>query len=326
MEKVLNQAEIDALFRAAEGKSEAQEGAPASALVEPWDLRNSSLLGKEQLHSLNQLYEGFARNLTGAVGVHLGDKFEVALVAVEQLAYRDFLARSADVTYYATFRLPPGDGRGILHLDPGLAFPIVDLLLGGPGTMPAAAREVTEIEEAVLEGVGHVICQELRAVLRPLGSEVEFERRQPGAQILRIMPPEEKTLALTFDAGMTESKGTLNIVFPSVLSSALLRTMRSELVYERAQGPAVHQESIGQRLLESIVAVELATPAIPILIPELVGLRRGAVLPLRYRVEEPGVVRIKERECWSARPVSSGNYRAAQLLQPTPSPQEDNRP
>ena len=325
MEKVLTQAEIDALFRAAQGKSEAQQGSPG-AVVELWDLRHSSLLGKEQLHSLNQLYEGFARNLTGAVGLHLGDRFEVALVAVEQLAYRDFLARSAEVTYYATFRLPPGDGRGVLQLDPGLAFPIVDLLLGGPGTMPAAAREVTAIEEAVLAGVGHVIGQELRAVLLPLGFEAEFECRQPGAQMLRIMPPEEKTLVLTFDAGMTESKGTLNIVFPSAVSSALLRKMRSELVYERAQGPGMHQESIGQRLLQSTVAVELATPAIPIRILELVGLRSGAVLPLRYRVEEPAVVRIKERECWSARPVSSGNYRAAQLLQPTPSLQEDNRP
>ena len=123
-------------------------------------------------------------------------------------------------------------------------------------------------------------------------------------------------------AGMTESRGTLNIVFPSVVSSALLRKMRSELVYERAQGPAVHQESIGERLLPSKVAVELSTPAIPVRIPELLALRPGAVLNLRCRVEQPALLTIKERACWSARPVGSGNCRAAQMLVEIPPEQE----
>jgi len=322
MEKVLSQSEIDALFRAAQGEAAAQENAPANPVVEPWDLRHSSLLGKEQLHSLNQLYEGFARNLSSAVAAHLSDKFEVALVAAEQLTYRDFLARSPEVTYYSAFRLPPGDGRGILHLDLNLAFPIVDLLLGGPGTMPAGPREVTEIEEHLLGGVGHVMCQELRVVLLPLGLEIEFERRQAASEMMRIMPPEERTLVLTFDVTMAESKGTLNIVFPSVVSSALMRTMRAELVYERAHGPAVHQESIGKRLLKSKVGLELASPVIPIKIPELLRLRPGAVLALRCHIEEPALVRVSERACWSARVVSSRNARAAQLLHQMPAGQE----
>jgi len=314
MEKLLSQGEIDALFRAAQGGSGGPEIAPQTALVEPWDLHHSSLLGKEQLHSLNQLYEGFARNLTSAVGLHLGDKFEVALVAVEQLAYRDFLARSPEVTYYAIFRLVPGDARGILHVDLGLAFPVVDLLLGGSGVMPPAAREVTEIEEAILEGVGQVICQELRPTLESLELGVEFDRRQSAAQMLRLMPPEEKTLTLTFDVAMAESKGTLNIVLPSAVSSALLRRMRADLVYERAQGPAVHQESIGRRLLEANTRVELATPAIPVGMQDLLTLRAGMVLPLPCRIEQPAVLSLGNRGCWTARPVSSGNYRAAQLL------------
>ena len=58
------------------------------------------------------MHESFARNLTSAVGGHLRDNFEVALVAVEQLAYRDFLARFPDTTCYSTFHLPPNDACG----------------------------------------------------------------------------------------------------------------------------------------------------------------------------------------------------------------------
>ena len=294
-----------------QGSEESANG----ALVEPWDLRQAGLMGKEQLHSINQLHESFARNLTIAAGGYLREKFEVALVAVEQLAYRDLLARFADVTYYSTFRLTPGDARGILHLDLSLVFPVVDLLLGGTGAMPQVTHEVTEIEESVLESFGHVICHELGLVSEPLGMQVEFERRQPAAQTLRIMPPEEKTLTLTFDVTMTDSKGMLNIAFPSVVSSALIRKLRSEMVYERARGPAVSQESIGKRLLKSEVMLELATPAIPVRLSELLTLTAGGVLPLLRKAEEPALLRMRNRQWWTARPVSNRNRRAAQLLQ-----------
>lgn len=315
MEKVLSQGEIDALFRAAQGGSGAAV-AQHSSLIEPWDLHQAGLLGKEQLHSISQLHESFARNLTSAVGGYLRDKFEVSLVAVEQLAYRDFLARFADVTYYCTFRLPPGDASGILHLDLSLAFPVVDLLLGGLGQMPSGLREVTDIEDSVLEGVGQVICRELQLVWEPLGLQVEFERRQSGAQLLRIMPPQEKTLTLTFDVSMADSKGMLNVAFPSVVSSALLRKLSTELVYQRAHGPAANQENIRQRLLESAVEIELATPTVPVALLDLLSLQPGQILPLHHSIDEPATLRVQGHDCWLARPVSSGNHRrAAQLLE-----------
>lgn len=323
MEKVLSQGEIDALFRAARGEESHDGGSALAELVEPWDLHQAGLLGKEQLHSISQLHESFARNLTSAVGGYLQDKFEVALVAVEQLAYRDFLARFSDVTYYSSFRLPPNDANGILHIDLSLAFPIVDLLLGGTGQMPQTTREVTEIEAKVLEGIGHVICHELQLVWQPLGLHVEFGRCQGAAQMLRIMPPQEKTLTLTFDVTMTEAKGMLNIAFPSIVSSALIRKLKAEMVYQRARGVAVNQDSIGQRLLQSKVPLELATPAISVRLTELLELQVGEVLPLERRIDEPAMLRIKGRDCWLARPVGSLGRRGAQILQPLGHMQEE---
>lgn len=313
MEKVLSQGEIDALFRAARG-GEAHDKTAAVAAVEAWDLRQAGLLGKEQLHSISQMHESFARNLSVAVSGYLRDSFEVSLVAVEQLAYRDFLARFPDTSYYSTFRLSPNDASGILHVDLSLAFPIVDLLLGGLGQMPQVTRQVTEIEESVLEGIGQVVCHELQLVWQPLGLQVGFERQQAPSELLRVMPPEEKALTLTFDVTMADSKGMLNIAFPSSVSSALMRKLRTEMVYQRARGPAVNQAGIGARMLKSVVPLELATPAISVKMSELIELKPGSVLPLRRRIEEPAMLRMKGRNCWQARPVAALNSRAAQIL------------
>ncbi len=326
MEKVLSQGEIDALFEAA--RSSPNLGAqPGGALrVESWDLHQAGLLRKEQLHSISQLHENFARNLTISVGGYLRDKFEVALVSVEQLAYRDFLARVSEVTYYGSFHLQPGDSSGVLQMDLSLAFPIVDLLLGGHGSVPQGTREVTEIEEMVLQGVGQVICHELQNVWQALGLQVAFEQRQPTAQMLRLLPAQEKTLTLSFEVAMAESRGMFNIAFPSVVSSALLRKLASDLVYQRPRGPSTHRESIKNKLLDSIVEMELGTPRLPVKLSELLAMQAGWVLPLRRHVDEPVTLRLKGRDCWWARPVrSQGNCRAAQLEARIVHPEEEEK-
>lgn len=323
MEKILSQTEIDELFRTARSGAAGDGKTDGHLRIERWDLHQAGILRKEQLNSISQSHENFARDLTASVGSYLRDKFEVTLVAVEQLAYRDFLARISEATYYASFCLSPGDARGILQVDLSLVFPIVDLLLGGPGGVPESTREVSEIEEMLMEGVAHVICHELDLVWGPQGLQVAFEQRQPAPQMPRLMPAQEKTLTMTFEATTTDSKGMMNLAFPAVVSSALLRRLATELVYQRPRGPAVHQENILERLLDSRVDVELGTPLIPVKLTDLLAMQTGYVLPLRLHIEEPARLRLKGRDCWLARPVrSQASCRAAQLLKRIAQPEE----
>ena len=69
--------------------------------------------------------------------------------------------------------------------------------------------------------------------------------------------------------------------------------------------------------------LELATPAIPVRLMELLTMQTGSVLPLRRHIEEPAMLRLRGRDCWLARPVSSRNCRAAQLLEPIPQPEAE---
>ncbi len=323
MEKVLNQEEIDALFRAARGMTTAEPPIAAALSVEPWNLHEAGRLRKDQLHSISQLHESFARNLSHSLGAYLRAKFEVALVSVEQLAYREFLSRVPDLTYYASLHLDPADQRGGLQLDQALAFPIVDLLLGGTGKSQSATREVTEIEELILEGVGQIICHELQAVWQPLGVQFAFEQRQAASQMLRVMPPEEKTLALSFEVTLPELRGALNLVFPAVVSSALLRKISTEWVYQRPRTASLQQDTIKKRLLEATVLLELATPPLNVKLTELLSLHPGSVLPLRRSVDEPVTLRLGRRDCWTARPVRAGSRRrGAHVMAWIPQPEE----
>ncbi len=150
MEKVLNQEEIDDMVRAA--RSGTAAGGSTGPVVQPWDVRQAGQIGREQLRAINQLHELFARNLTTSVGGYLRIAFDCSLVSAEHLTYREFLQRVPEKTYLASIELAPIGAAAVLQLDLAIVFPIIDVMLGGEGKSTEITRDITEIEEQVLEG------------------------------------------------------------------------------------------------------------------------------------------------------------------------------
>jgi len=108
MEKILTQEEIDALFRAAQGRASEQAKTPAEERpVAVCNFHQSARISKEQLRTVSQLHELFARNLTHSLGAYLRLAFEVNLVSAEQLNYGEFLQRIPEVTYLVSMALRP---------------------------------------------------------------------------------------------------------------------------------------------------------------------------------------------------------------------------
>src|SRR5579872_7563329 len=55
------------------------------------------------------------------------------------------------VNYLASCKLSPFNATGLIQLDLGIAFALIDMLLGGEGGGPPPSRDITEIEEQVAE-------------------------------------------------------------------------------------------------------------------------------------------------------------------------------
>jgi flagellar motor switch protein FliM len=312
VQKVLNQEEIDAMFRVA-SKQGVKPAAPSGKKVEPWNFRKVGQISREQLRAISTLHEAFARNLTHSLGAYLRVVFDANLVSVEQLTYREFLGRIPDLSYLASFHLTGAGTTGAVYLDLALAFPIIDVLLGGNGAPKGELRDVTEIEDNILAGVVALICRELETAWRPLGLTFEFEQRQPAAQMQRLMPPNEKTLSLSFEIRMPESQGTLNVAFPAAVSNALLRKLSDEWGERHARGES-KADQIRPRLLGCDFETELCLPEIPVDASALLALAPGSILRLKQRVDEPPTFSVAGKQMYTAAAVRSGSLCAAKIL------------
>lgn len=314
MQNELNQEQIDAMVRAARSGGRAEVREDKEAKVEPWDVRRAGQIGREQLQAITQLHEGFARSLTHSLGAYLRVVFAVALVSAEHLTYREFLERIPETTYLASCKMEPMGVTAALQMDLKVAFPIVDLLLGGEGKSIAAPREITEIEEQIVESVARIVCRELGAAWQAVNLEVVFDKRVEPAEAHRLLPPDEKTLSLSFEITMLEVRGGLNLAVPVSVSHALLRKISAERSDHRPRGRSESRERLKRRLLECPFSVELGVNDLKAGVGELSHLARGQLLPLRRSVTQPASLLVAGVELYRAVPVRSGDARAAQVI------------
>jgi flagellar motor switch protein FliM len=315
MEKVLNQVEIDAMVRKARGGDGSGKEGAKPTVVTVWDVRQAGQIGREQVQSISTLHEGFARNLTHAVGAYLRTGFAAALVSAEHLTYGEVLQRIPEVSYLASCKLSPVGATALLQLDLAVAFPVIDVLLGGEGSSTLPGRQLTEIEKQILETVMRIVCRELQSSWQVLALEFEFESRQQGEQVQRLMPSEEKTLSLAFDITVAESRGTLNLVFPAVVSNALLRKLSVGWVRTKIRARPDSEQRLRRHLLACSFPVDLGMKIARVPLPDLTRLSPGTLLVLKYSAQQPAALRVSGCEMFVAAVARRGRLRAAQVLE-----------
>src|SRR5712672_1286961 len=160
-DRVLSQDEIDDVFRHL--RDTPDEDDPTKRAL-PYDFRRPDRIAKDQLRAIHQLHENFARNLASSLSGYLRAYVAVNLVSVEQLSFLEFTQCLPSPTSLIALGMKPYDGSAVLEINPSLVFPILEMLLGGTGKVTTKlTREVTEIEQSILEGLLRIVVHDLRA-------------------------------------------------------------------------------------------------------------------------------------------------------------------
>jgi flagellar motor switch protein FliM len=240
--------------------------------------------------------------------------FDCSLVSAEHLTYREFLQRVPEKTYLASCDLAPFGALAVLQLDLGIAFPLLDVLMGGEGKTGDLTRDLTEIDEQVLEGIMRIICRDLQTSWQAIHLEFNFGACQQISQAQRLMPPDEKNLSLNFEIKMTDTRGTLNLAVPALVSNALLRKISVDISYQRPRSPVEARQQIEKRLLNCLFPVELAMPHLKVPLESLSRLMPGDVLPFPRNAADPALLQIEDVPLCSATPVRANSRRAARVL------------
>jgi flagellar motor switch protein FliM len=294
-------------------KQENPVSAPSSGpTVHPCNFRSAGRLSNESARTLTSLHELVARYLTNSLDVYLGTGLEVRFASVEQLTMDEFKMACVSGGYMLPCATKSSSNTVLLEIDNPLMFTMTDLLLGGTGEMVEVVREVTEIDEDIMEGVGTLIAAEIERVWQAAGYSLTPGKCIKPNYAHRIFPQTEKVLHIKFDVHVANMTGTLAMAFPASLGGSLVRSTRAD--YANGKGSSFEPlPDLRKRILNCKFSLAGELTGLRVPVRNVAAIEVGSVLLLSAAVSDPAKVMLEGKGYYEALPVRQGNNKAMQL-------------
>ena len=319
MNRTLSQQEIDALFNSAAGSHTAESSVKR---VVPFDFRRPDRIAKSQLRAIHQLHETFVHNLVSSLSAYLRTYLLVNLVSVEQLSCEEFLNGLPSPTCMLSLGLKPYDGYGLLELSPALVFPILEVLLGGDGKSALALRrEITEIEQKLLDSLFRIILNDLKEAwqaVAPIEFTIHSVETEP--QFLRVLAPTEAVVAVGIEIRIGDNVGMMNIAVPSIIAKMMRQKFDQQWSMRRTQSTPAEQSGMLTRIRPSRLALDVRLQGPRLLARDLLGLAEGDVLTFDFPVYRPLVGLLNGKLRFGGRIVENGRRLGFLMETGPPSP------
>ena len=312
--KKITRSDFEAMLKAAHAQT--IKAAPKTRSVVPCNFRSAGRLSNESARALTTMHESFARNATNSLSLYLGVAVEVKFITLSQLAVQDHISEIAATEYLLPYSIAPTQGKLLMEIDSLLLFPIIDLLLGGSGEALAEARELTEIDEELIQGVTSLVADHLASSWK--GSAVTLN---PGNSIkpnfaAQFFPQAERIVVMIFEVTLSGTSSLLRIVIPASFANTLLRNSLI-LPSSRGSGQNTAALSLRDRLFNCSLLVSTDLTDLRVPVRHLVDLKPGSFLNLNVSVKTPVRLTLANRELFEAIPVRCGAQKAAQLGLPS---------
>lgn len=212
------------------------------------DFRQSGFLTPSELRRIRLRHEQFIRALAGRMALFLRTEFTVQTVKVQIVGYQKFVESLPSPTHITLFKTDPLKGVGLLVIPPRLGLAVVDRLLGGPGQMPEANRDLSEIEIALIDQVATLVLSEWCThwpEMRDL--KPSLLGHENNGRFLQTAPHDTAMLMLTMESGIGDQLEPIQMLFPYATVEPLMRLLNppmpeSEAAPARADKPKWNAE------------------------------------------------------------------------------------
>ncbi|RMG60634.1 MAG: hypothetical protein D6713_02345 [Deltaproteobacteria bacterium] len=282
MDEILSQEEVNALLKGiSEGKVETEKGVPA---------------GDAQVYEFPRVEEGeegdalprmekVAAKVASAVNESLigllKRPVEVGSVEVRYESGEECFSRLPDLCSLSLFSMDPLKGSGLLILDAGMIFSLMDLLFGGRGTakVERKTKEFTPIEMKVVQKLACTILEDLEGVWKELFPvKVRLLRSESDPSDVPFASPGEKVV--TVEA--VHAVGDLHYRYQVCFPLKLFDPVREKLGGVSASGGAEGEwrEKIRELVMTIPVEVTCLLGRSTVTVLEGLRMKEGDILPL----------------------------------------------
>jgi flagellar motor switch protein FliM len=324
---ILSQEEVDALLSAVSAGGESDLGtkpgdaaaaeAPADTdkTLSLYDFRRPDRVSKDQMRTLQNLHEGYARQFSTTLTNFLRTFVEIELVSVDQLTYSEFVMSISNPSCIYVFKMEPLEGNAILEINPSLVFFIIDRLFGGQGKPSEQNRELTLIEQNVIHRIVERGLNDLKEIWEHVGIfNPKIETYETNPQFVQIAPPGETVILISLEVRMQNASGLMSLCFPYMLLESVINNL-SGASWMSSQSTATQEtRTVLEHEIQSItLPVSVLIGQTRLTVRDLLQLQRGDILALDKLYDSELLIQVGGKTKMGGKSGLIGRKKAAKI-------------
>ena len=318
--EIMSQNEIDFLLQSissGEGNIEsiqAQEEKP----LKKYDFKRPDKFSKDQMRAIQMIHESFCRSLTTTLSTMVRSMVSVEVVAVDQLAYDEFIHSLVQPTVIGILEMYPLSGNAILELNNQMTFAIIDRLLGGKGEPIRKPRDLTDIERTVIERVMMKILEHLEESWSTVVDiRFRFETMESNPFFVQVCPASDMVLLVTMKIQVGEIHGIMNFCIPYFVIEPLIDKLSSQQWFSSTSRKTSEgvRDALAKRLNDVSVPLALELGHSVISLGDVIGMQAGDVIRLDGTAKDELGIRIGNRIKFHCTPGVHNKMYAAQITE-----------
>jgi len=302
MADILSQNEIDALLDHGADEEIDDKGVEDSDKIMLYDFKRPNRVSKEQLRAIKGIHDKMARNLASHISTVMRSIIEIQLQSVDQMTYGEFLMSLPSPTSFNIFSIKPLDGSAILELNPSIAFPMLDRLLGGRGESYEGERELTDIELNLIETILRLIMSKLKDAWSSVTDIFPIvESKESSPNVVQIVAQNEIVIMIVLEITIGETSGMINLAYPVIYLEPILSKLASKDIM---LGETSAKKSRNVELRELLKRADIVNEGIlgeaSLNIKDLLTLEKGSIIRLDRPASDTAIITIDKKEVFEA--------------------------
>ena len=294
MANVLSQNEIDELL------SQMASGSAVPAIdqleasgqnVQLYDFATANRFPKDQIRTLEFVYENFSRLLSNHLAGVLRANCEVSVLSVEEISFFNYSSSLPNPTFMAVLNMPPLSGPTLMEISSEVVYAMINRLFGGVGSVFNTSKHFTEIELAITERiVRQFMGMIVDAWTRIIKIDAFLDRIETSSQFIQIVPPSEQVAVITLNVSIGDTSSLINICLPHVAVEPVNKQLNSSVAFMTGTDMRKlesHSDLIQDKLENAIVDFTVTFDSTVANVADVISLQVGDVIQLNHHVAKP---------------------------------------
>jgi flagellar motor switch protein FliM len=280
---------------------------PEERIVTSYDFKHPARVNKDQLRTLENLHDNFARLLSSTFSGAMRAVVDVDTAFVDQTTYKEFIMSLSNPSCSYQFTLGPTNGQAIIDIAMPVVFAFVDRIFGGKGSSHGVtARQLTPIEIGVINRIVKRVIEDLEATWEPiLRVEITDIELETNPEFMQITAANEIVILLAFEVNSTNASGLVSLCYPFFTLESILPRLGQQ-TYVRRSLENAEQLKLDNRLRLGGMDVEMVAELgrTKVALEEAQSLSAGDVVRLPTRTADPVTVYLGGKPKFLARPFT----------------------